>query len=121
MEYESTVTGRSALYPDVEFTIARISLARRIELGGRVREIGFKEEFLESSGRLEDEVQVTVMRRRIDRMYLEWGLLNIRGLTIDGVAADVQALIDRGPEDLVREILDVIRHEIALSDAELKN
>ena len=54
-------------------------------------------------------------------MYLRWGLREISGLLIDGEAATHELLLDRGPEDLVREILTSIRSECGLNPEESKN
>ena len=52
---------------------------------------------------------------------MEWGLLGIDGLTIDGEAADAASVIERGPEALCREIVHEIRRECGLTDEERKN
>ncbi len=121
MDYTSRVHKQSAKFPGVEFTVSRLSLARRIELGQRIREIGFKHDFLASSKNVLDQIDAGLLQRRIDRAYLEWGLLGIRGLKIDGVEATPGSLIDLGPEELVREILAGIRTELQLSEEERKN
>jgi len=54
-------------------------------------------------------------------VYLEWGLEEIEGLTIDGEQATPQALIEKGPMDLAREILGRIKRECGLSEGERKN
>ena len=121
MEYTSRVHKQSVKFPGVEFTVARLSLARRIELGQRIREIGFKHDFLAASKSVMDQIDAGLLQRRIDRAYLEWGLLGIRGLAIDGAEATPGSLIDFGPEELVREILGGIRAELQLSEEETKN
>ena len=121
MEYTSRVLKCSSIYDGVEFTVARLSLSRRIELGQRIREIGFQQEFLAASNNVLDQIDAGLLQRRIDRAYLEWGLLGIGGLRIDGSEATPGSLIDHGPEDLVNEILQAIRAELQLSEEERKN
>ena len=58
---------------------------------------------------------------QIDRLYLEWGLQAIDGLSIDGEAATPRLLIEQGPESLTREIVARIRGECHLSEDERKN
>ena len=121
MEYTSRVHKQSTLFSGVEFTVARLSLTRRIELGQRIREIGFKHDFLAASANALDQIDAGLLQRRIDRAYLEWGLLGIRGLHIDGAEATPGLLIEAGPEELINEILGSIRAEIGLSETEIKN
>lgn len=120
-DYTSRVVKRCAKYPGVEYTIARLSLGRRIELGQRVREIGFQGDFLAASKNVLDQVDAAILQRRIDRVYLEWGLLGIKGFSIDGAEATPAMVIDAGPEELTREILGAIRAELQLSEEERKN
>lgn len=120
-EYTSRVVKRSALFPGVEFTIARLSLGRRIDLGQRVREIGFRHEFLAASASVIDQIDAGIVQRRIDRTYLEWGWLGVRGIKIDGDEATPGKLIEAGPETLTREVLAAIRAELQLSEEERKN
>ncbi|MFL6546033.1 MAG: hypothetical protein ACJ8LM_12750 [Candidatus Udaeobacter sp.] len=55
------------------------------------------------------------------KLYLEWGLAQIDGLTIDGNPAGVELLISKGPELLCDEIVAKIRAEIGLTEEERKN
>lgn len=121
MEYTSRVHKRCEKHPAVEYTIARLSLGRRIELGQAVREIGLKTEFLSASRNVIDQIEAGILQRKIDRVYLEWGLLSIKGLTIDGAEATPATLIEKGPEDLLNEILASIRAELQLSEEDRKN
>ena len=121
MEYTSRVYRQSKAFPGVSYTVARLSLTRRIELGQRIREIGFSHDFLAASRNVIDQIDAGLLQRRIDRAYLEWGLLGLNGLKIDGADATAGSLIDAGPEELVTEILAAIRSELKLSDDEIKN
>ena len=121
MEYTSTLRRESATLPGVSFTIARMSLGRRLELAQQIREIGLKAEFLSASTDPRDQVDLAVIERKIECLYLQWGLVTVDGLLIDGEPATRQSLIERGPETLTNEILTCLRGEIALSEEERKN
>jgi hypothetical protein len=118
-EYGSGVEFESARYPGVFLRVARMSVSRRLELMKRVREIGRRLEFLEAGG--EDAAEQAVIEQEIRRCYLEWGLLGVRGMRIDGEEASPQRLIAEGPEDLCGEALERIRMECGLSEEERKN
>lgn len=121
MEYWSTITHASISHPGVEYTIQRMSLGRRIDLGQRVRELGLKLEFLQAGQTMQEQVEAGVLQNEIDRLYLQWGLLGVTGLRIDGVDATPPAVVDRGPEALTKEILEAIKRELDLSEDERKN
>lgn len=105
----------------VRFRIARVSVARKIELARRIREVGRKVEFLVAGQDPREKLEAAVLAAEIDLVYLEWGLEEIAGLTIDGEQATPLALIEKGPMDLAREILVRIKHECGLSEGERKN
>ena len=105
----------------VRFRIARVSVARKIELARRIREVGRKVEFLVAGQDPREKLEAAVLAGEIDRVYLEWGLEEIAGLTIDGEQATPQALIEKGPTDLAREVLARIKRECGLSEDERKN
>jgi hypothetical protein len=119
--YESHRTISSGSVPGVTFTIVKMSFGRRIELGRRVRDLGQKIEFLEAGEDLKERIEATVLAGEIDRLYLEWGLREISGLLLDGEAATPELVIDRGPEELTREILQSIKGECGISEEERKN
>ena len=121
MEYESTVTRRSNTVEGVSYTISRMSFGRRIELTRRVRDLTRKVEFLQAGDDVRDKVEASWLSAEVERLYLEWGLRGISGLSIDGQAASVERLIADGPEELSKEIVSSIRAECGLGADERKN
>ena len=119
--YESSVWCDADECPGLRYRLARMSFGRRIELGRRIREIGRKMEYLEASSDAREKLEATVLAAEIDRAYLEWGLLEIEGLEIDGVAATPASLIESGPAELAAEILARIKAECGLTEDERKN
>ena len=121
MLYTSTTSFSSKEMQGVSFTIHRMSFARRIDLAQRIREEGRKLAFLESGQGAGDKIDALVLGQEIEKLYFEWGLKEIQGLEIDGEPATPQLLIERGPEGLCREIVEVIKSECGLSEEERKN
>jgi hypothetical protein len=119
--YESSAWFDAAACEGVRYGIARVSFGRRIELARRIREIGRKMEYLEAGSDVREKLEATVLAAEIDRAYLEWGLMSVDGLEIDGVAATPVMLIDTGPVDLAMEILARIKAECGLREDERKN
>jgi len=105
----------------VRFAIARLTFGRRLDLARRIREIGRKAEFLAAGADLRDKLEAAVVGAEVDRAYLEWGLLAVEGLTIDGEAATPLSVVDRGPLELAAEILGRVKAECGLSEIERKN
>jgi hypothetical protein len=119
--HESSVWFDAETRAGVRFRLARISIARRIVLARRIREIARKVEFLEAGLDAREKLEAVVLAAEIDRVYLEWGLEEIRGLDIDGDAATPAALIEKGPMDVAKEILARIKRECGLSENQRKN
>jgi hypothetical protein len=105
----------------VRYEIVRVSFGRRIELARRIREIGRKMEYLEASTDARETLEATVLAAEIDRAYLDWGLVSVDGLEIDGAAATPEMLVDRGPVELAMEILGRIKSECGMTEDERKN
>lgn len=70
---------------------------------------------------MSDQLEASLADLLVRRLYLEWGLVELSGLTIDDRPPTVDALVDRGPEQLVNEIVVSVRGEIGLSEEERKN
>ncbi len=120
MDYESVVWRDSQCFAGVSYGLRRPSLGQRIELTGRVRELMAKHEFLKA-GDLDDQLSAAVSELLTKRLYVEWGLVGLRGLSIDGEPASVESLIERGPETLAEEIAEAVLRETGLSEDERKN
>jgi hypothetical protein len=121
MEWERRTVVASKMRPGVEFVIARMTFGRRLELMRRVRDIAARLEYFEAGPDERNRMETSILAAEIDTLYVRWGLEDVRGLEIEGRPADVDALIDRGPEDLFLEALSAVRAECGLSEAEAKN
>jgi hypothetical protein len=62
-----------------------------------------------------------LIRAEIDRLYVKWGLRAVSGLVVDGETAGPDLLADSGPEELFREAVAAVRHQMGLSEEERKN
>lgn len=120
VKYESAEWYESVGMPGVRFAVRRVSLAKRIELISQVRELSLREEYLRA-GDSTDQSEAKIGDLLVRKLYLEWGLIEIRGLTIDGNAATVDLLVQSGPEDLADEIIERIRQQLGLTEQERKN
>jgi hypothetical protein len=122
MQYESTVEVRSEKIPGVRFTVERMSFGRRLELIRQLKSwLGRLEFVTAGGGGPEQQAEAALVAGEIDRIYLRWGLCGVEGLEIDGDAVTRENLIERGPEELVREVLGAIQREAGLSESERKN
>jgi hypothetical protein len=118
--YESLLWLESEILPGVEFSLRKVSLAQRIELSSRVRELTLRNEFLRS-GEPKDQVEARIAELLVQKLYVQWAVVDLRGLRIDGQKATVELLLERGPESLVQEMVDAIHSHLELSDEERKN
>jgi hypothetical protein len=121
VHYNSEMSIDSKAAPGVRFAIYRVSFGRRMELSRRVREISRRAEFLEAGTELDEKIEANILAQEIDAMYLQWGLARINGLVIDGEAATASQLLEKGPEELTREIVGAIKDQCGLSETERKN
>jgi hypothetical protein len=118
--YSSVLWHSSKVLPGVRFAVRRISLGQRIELNRRVKELTIKYDFLRA-GDATDQLEAALSDLLVAKLYLEWGLAEIEGLSVDGRKATPDLLIAHGPENLTDEIVQVIQAEGALTDDERKN
>lgn len=121
LQYQSVLSIESKAVRGVTYAIHRISFGRRMELSRRVRELSRKAEFLEAGTEMHEKIEASILAQEIDAMYLHWGLLSIEGLIIDGDPATAEGLLEKGPEDLTREVVGAIKEQCGLSEPERKN
>jgi hypothetical protein len=120
VSYSSLSWHESKTVEGVRFAIRRVSLAQRLQLNQRVRELTLQHEFLKA-GPTTDQLEAAWADLLVRKLYVEWGLAGLEGLSIDGDTATVELLIDKGPEALVEEVVSAIQDEIGLSEEERKN
>ncbi len=111
----------SESWPGVELVVARMSFGRRLELMKLVRSLAAKAEFFEAGESAQSRIEAGVLSAEIDRVYVSWGISEVRGLILDGHAASVEQMIAEGPEDLFREALAAVKLECGLGEQERKN
>lgn len=121
MNYDSVRTIHSTALPGISFRVRCMSLRRRGELLREVRALGGKLAFLEAGGRVEDQIEATLLAHEVDEIYLRWGLAGVDHLLIDGQAVTAENLAEAGPETLCREIILAIKSECKLTEDEEKN
>jgi hypothetical protein len=121
MTYESTFPVRSSALSGVILTIRRVSVARRLELLRKVRELAARMEFYKAGAQLDDKLEASIASVEVESLYVVWGVTKIDGLTIDGVEATPELLVACGPEDLVREAATLVRSQLGLNEDERKN
>src|SRR5260370_39366629 len=121
IEYESTVALPSKTVEGVEFTIVRLSFARRMELARGVLELSRRMEFQRAGEGIDDSIEANILSCEIDRLYLRWGLVSINGLMVEGMDATAELLAEKGPENLAEEIVAAIKAQCGLTDNERTN
>ena len=118
--YSGETWHESQSFPGVRFAVRGMSLGARLTLTERLGDLLRRHEFLRAGDVLED-TEASLAELLVRRLYLEWGLVTIDGLLINGLDATADLLIENGPEDLSNEIVNVIRANLELSEAERKN
>jgi len=119
--YTSRLRIESQVIDGVVFTLRKISLGMRMELMRKIREMSRRVEFLAAGDSLQERIEANLLAHEIDATYVRWGLVEVTGLEIDGEAATAELLIEKGPDELAREIVAAIRSQCGLNDAERKN
>jgi len=125
VEHASLIWCEAAWRAGVRYAIRRVSFGGRIELARKIREVGRRAEFFAAGAEVnhdaKDRMEAAVIGAEVERAYLEWGLIELEGLEIDGEAATAASLIEKGPVELAVEILARIKSECGITDAERKN
>jgi hypothetical protein len=119
--WQSSTTVSSVSCPGVEFVIARITFGRRIELMKRVRDLAVRLEYFDAGREEKNRIEASLLGAQLDRLYIEWGLAEIRGLEIDGEPATPLNLVERGPEELFQEALAGVKDQCGLNEEQRKN
>jgi len=119
--YSSEVRFESQTVSGAWFVVRRCSASRRLVLIEKLGPIAAELEALKAGDRTADRMVAETLRIRMDRAYLDWGLVRIGNFLIDGDVADAVTLYEKGPECLVAEIVGCIRKECELGDDERKN
>ena len=120
VHYSNVLWRESGTIPGVRYAIRRISVANRIELISKTRELAIKHEFLKAGDAM-DQLEGSLADLLVRKLYLEWGLIEIHGLKINGRPATAHSLIEEGPERLAEEIVGEVRSELGLTEDERKN
>lgn len=143
-EYSSTITLDSQVNPGVQFTIFKMSEARRADFRlksaepmGRVRNLTREAEALSDrikampDGEIDRTVLVQVedlhesinteLICHVNPAWIRWGLKEVTGLIIDGEPATVESLISKGDPALFAEVLQAIKDVSSMTDEQLKN
>jgi hypothetical protein len=107
--------------PGVEFVITRMTFGRRLQLMERVRDLAARLEYFDAGREEKNRIEASLLGAQLDRLYIDWGLSEIRGLELDGETATPRLLIDKGPEALFQEALNAIKAECGLNEQERKN
>jgi hypothetical protein len=111
----------SAKYPGVRYKVLKMSMARRLDLTRRVKDLMKNLEFLNAGTTATDKVDAAILSGEMDRLYWDFGLESIDGLDINGETTTPAGQFDRGPEELSREILQRIKQNLQLGPDEQKN
>jgi hypothetical protein len=121
MEYTSFETVESSVAQGVSYTVAKMSFGRRVELTRRIRELATRKEFVEAGDTANEKMEAALLGSEIDRIYMLWGLREVKGLEVDGAPATPDSLAASGPEELFREALAAVKQQCGLADTERKN
>jgi len=119
--WESRKIVASEAMPGVALVIARMTFGRRLELMKRVRDLAARIEYFEAGRDEKNRMEASLLGAQMDNLYVVWGLEEVRGLSLDGVPATPESLVERGPEAVVHEALTAIKAECGLTETERKN
>jgi hypothetical protein len=101
--------------------VRRISIARRLELLRKVRELTGRLEFYRAGADIADKLDASIASAEIERLYVVWGISRIDGIRIDGDDPTPESLVECGPEELTREAAMLVRSQLGLTEDERKN
>lgn len=121
ISWDSHKTVASEEMAGVAFVISRMTFGRRLELMKGVRDLAARIEYFDAGRDEKNRMEASLLGAEMDKLYLAWGLGEVRGLTLDGITATPESLVERGPEALVQEALAAIKAECGLTETERKN
>src|SRR6266852_5414626 len=84
MHYESVLKRRSESFPEISYTVRKISFGGRLELAKDIRELSRRMEFAAAGQEASDEMDASILAAEIERLYVRWGLVSLEGLAVDG-------------------------------------
>jgi hypothetical protein len=119
-KHESIRWIESKTLEGVRFAVREPSLANRIELTSQLHELTLKNEFL-AGGKELQQLELVLAEMLVQKALVEWGLIEIQGILVDGKLPTTANLIESGPEQLVAEIAACVRARCGLSEEERKN
>jgi hypothetical protein len=119
-KHESLRWIESRTFEGVRFAVREPSLANRIELTKQLHELTLKNEFL-AGGKELQQLELALAEMLVQKALIEWGLVEVEGLLIDGKRPTTAILVEAGPEKLVAEIAASVRARCGLSEEERKN
>jgi hypothetical protein len=119
--WSSRVVVAAESHAGVEFVIARMTFGRRLELMRKVRDLAARLEFFEAGRDTRNGMEASLLGGEIDKLYVLWGVEEIRGIVLDGAPATPEMLIERGPEELFADALAAVKLACGLSEDERKN
>lgn len=120
-KHESARWIESRTLEGVRFAVREPSLANRIELTQQLHELTLKNEFLAAGGKELQQLELALAEMLVQKALVEWGLIEVQGLRVDGKRPTTPILIEAGPEKLVAEIAACVRARCGLSEEERKN
>ena len=79
--------------PGVAFVIALMTFGRRIELMRRVRDLAARLEYFEAGRDAKNGMEASLLSAEVDRLYLLWGLEEVKGLELDAAALPAAVIV----------------------------
>lgn len=101
--------------------VKRMTLGGRIELLERLYPLLKEAESMAAGASQSDQARRQLCTLKIHEALLSWGVVEVKGLRVDGWEISAVEFSSAAPEVLVDEVLQVIEGQVALTTAERKN
>jgi hypothetical protein len=101
--------------------LARMSFGRRLSLMHAVRDAMAYREFKAAGDSVEDRLDASILALQLDRVYWHWGVLSVEGPPEANWPTDPARMWELAPEAFTREMLDIIKQTVGLSESDRKN